>query len=244
MEQKQITIIEKMYITDAYLNKHPSWGVGASSWKAKQILKIINKNKIISPPSPPITICDIGCGAGEVLHQLFLQMGNYVSFVDIDISPYAIELCKPLQQKRLEYRIGSIFDNDMGFYDIIMANDVIEHIDDYYCFLRKMREKGKYKIFHVPLEISVLKVLFPSYIIKRRKESGHIQLFNKETALATLYDTGYKIIDYFITSSTVDLLGGTKERILHKLPRKIMYRISKDIAARIFGGCSLMILAE
>ena len=78
-----------------------------------------------------------------------------------------------------------------------MAIDVFEHVEDYFGFLRKLREKAEYKIFHIPLDLSVQTVLRSSPIIKGRKSVGHIHYFTKETALETLKDTGYEIIDYF-----------------------------------------------
>jgi len=58
---------EEMYRSNEYLKNNPTWHVEDSPWKAKQILKIIGNNNL-----QPNSICEIGCGAGEILHQLFL----------------------------------------------------------------------------------------------------------------------------------------------------------------------------
>jgi hypothetical protein len=49
---------------------------------------------------------------------------------------------------------------------------------------------------------------------------GHLHHFSKETALAALEDTGYRVIDHRYTSGRTELGGlGWKTRML-KLPRK------------------------
>jgi hypothetical protein len=66
----------------------------------------------------------------------------------------------------------------------------------------------------------------------------------KDTALATLMDTGYEIIDYFYTSGSLDLPRKTFKSKLAVIPRKILYMINKDIAAMYLGGMSIMVLAK
>ena len=125
-----------------------------------------------------------------------------------------------------------------------MIVDVIEHIEDYFNFLRKVKEKADYKIFHVPLDLSILNLFRVSPIIEKRKKVGHIHYFTKETVLETLRDTGYTIIDYFYTSGSIDLPNQSWKSKLLKVPRKILFFLNKDFAVRVLGGYSLMILAK
>jgi len=231
---------EKMYTTGEYLEKNPTWHVEDSPWKAKQILKIIEKNKL-----QPRSICEVGCGAGEILNQLYLQMPNDVSFVGYEISPQAFELCQQRKKDRLQFHSKNLFQDDKVFFDIVLAIDVIEHVEDCFGFLRSLHEKGQYKIFHIPLDISVLTVLRPSPILRTRQSVGHIHYFTKETALAILADTGYEILDYFYTSSgSIDLPAKSFKLLLLRLLRKILYKLNKDMAVRILGGYSLMVLTK
>jgi cyclopropane fatty-acyl-phospholipid synthase-like methyltransferase len=229
---------EKMYTTGEYLEKNPTWHVEDSAWKAKQILKIIERNKL-----QPSSICEVGCGAGEILNQLYLQMPSTVSFVGYEISPQAFELCQQRKKDRLQFHLKNIFEDNKVYFDIVLAIDVIEHVEDYFGFLRSLREKGQYKIFHIPLDISVQKVLRGA-LIKLRQTFGHIHYFTKETALATLADTGYEILDYFYTASSIDLPAKSFTTLLARLPRKILYKLNKDIAVRVLGGYSLMVLTK
>jgi hypothetical protein len=120
-----------------------------------------------------------------------------------------------------------------------MAIDVVEHIEDYFGFLRNLKNKGEYKLFHIPLEMSVKSVL-KMYPIETREKFGHIHYFAKDTVLAALKDTGYEIVDYFYTSI-----------VIHKAPKslksfllKLGHAIHKDLSVRILGAYSLMVLAK
>jgi hypothetical protein len=111
--------------------------------------------------------------------------------------------------------------------------------------LRKLKNKAEYKIFHIPLEMSVIKVLASSYLLKSRKKVGHIHYFNKEIVLAILQDMGYEIIDYFYTAGSSELASARNwQNIVLKIPRKILYKINKDLTARLLGGYSLMVLTK
>src|SRR5947209_12388282 len=51
-----------LYTSGAYLQKNTLWHADESPWKAEYVLRILKRNGIV-----PRTICDVGCGAGEVL---------------------------------------------------------------------------------------------------------------------------------------------------------------------------------
>ncbi len=86
-------------------------------------------------------------------------------------------------------------------------------------------------------------VLRSKPILKSRQVVGHIHYFTKETAIAILEDTGYEVLDYFYTDPS-DLPANSFKTLFGRVPRKIMYELNKDIAVRILGGYSLMILAK
>jgi SAM-dependent methyltransferase len=231
--------MRKIYENGNYLKSNPTWHERDSSWKAKQIMKIIKRNNI-----HPSTICEIGCGAGEILNQLSQQFDDSINYYGYEISPDAFEICKKKKREKLDFIYKDLFEERERTFDIIMAIDVFEHVEDYYGFLRKLRGKAKYKIFHIPLDLSVQTILRRSPLLKKRKSVGHIHYFTKDTALAALEDVGYRIMDYFYTGSQLELPHiGWKTRLL-KFPRKLFYLFNKDLAVRILGGFSLMVLTQ
>jgi cyclopropane fatty-acyl-phospholipid synthase-like methyltransferase len=229
-----------IYIHGEYLKKNPTWHMEDSSWKAKQLLKIIERNHL-----KPTSICEVGCGAGEILNQLYLHMPKDITFTGYEISPQAFKLCQARTRDRLQFNLSDLLQDKEAFFDIVLAMDVLEHIEDFFGFLRNLREKGQYKIFHIPLDISVQSVL-RNKLLTKREHSGHIHYFTKDTAMAVLKDTDYEIIDSFYTGSSIDtdILNKQFKSLLARLPRKLMFKLNEDLTVRMLGGYSLMILVK
>lgn len=229
----------QIYENGTYLDNNPSWHEEDSPWKAKQIRGIIEKNSL-----NPRRICEIGCGAGEILNQLSEQYPDGKEFFGYEISPQAFELCNQKSKHNLTFHLSDLLKENTEHFDVVMAIDVFEHVEDYFDFLRKLKEKAEYKIFHIPLDISVQTVLRSSPIIKGRKSVGHIHYFTKETALETLKDTGYEIVDHFYTRGALELPNRGWKANLLKIPRKVAFSVNNDLAVRILGGYSLLVLAK
>lgn len=229
----------KIYEDGAYLERNPHWHAEDSPWKAKQIIKIIERNDL-----DPRRICEVGCGAGEILNQLSEYFDDGREFFGYEISPQAFEMCKKKSKENLNFFLQDIFEVENVHFDIVMAIDVVEHVEDYFDFLRKIKGKGDYKIFHIPLDLSVQTVLRSSPLMRFRKIIGHIHYFTKAIALEALRETGHKIVDYFHTASSLELPKRGWKTNLMKIPRRLMFSINKDMAARILGGFSLMVLTK
>jgi SAM-dependent methyltransferase len=230
---------EGLYKNGRYLELNPTWHVEHSPWKAKQIFKIIQRNRLY-----PNSICEVGCGAGEVLNQLHLLMPQNCSFTGYEISPQAFQLCEKREKERLHFQLKNPLCDGGAYFDIVLAIDVFEHVEDYLGFLRQLRKTGQYKIFHVPLDLSIQAVFRGSPILQVRRTFGHIHYFTKDTALATLMDTGYEILDCFYTPYSLDLPAQSFKGVLAKCVRKMFYEFDADMTVRVFGGFSLMILTR
>jgi cyclopropane fatty-acyl-phospholipid synthase-like methyltransferase len=191
----------------------------------------------------PTTVCEVGCGAGEVLRLLQKQMNKVCRFWGYDISPQAMDLCKTRANEKLQFKMTEISQAEDAFFDLILVLDVIEHVEDYFGFLDGVRPKGNFKIFHIPLDLSVQAVLRKRGLLKRRELWGHIHYFTKETALETLKDVGYELLDYFYTPRGIELAKETVHKIA-LLPRKICFSIHRDLTVRILGGYGLLVLAK
>jgi hypothetical protein len=99
-------------------------------------------------------------------------------------------------------------------------------------------------VLHIPLDLSVQAVARPGRLLVERQLSGHLHYFTKETALATLADVDYHVLNYFYTAGTIDLRVKSLKSRLVKLPRRLLYALNHDWAVRLLGGYSLMVLAE
>src|SRR5207253_3642233 len=92
-----------------------------------------------------------------------------------DISPQAIELAKNRANERLHSRLGDFSDVKNAYFELILVLDVIEHLQDYFGFLCDLKENGRHKIFHIPLDLPVQTVGRKHALLKRRDMYGHLQ---------------------------------------------------------------------
>lgn len=227
-----------IYRDGEYLKKNPSWHVEESPWKAQQIIRMVRQNNL-----QPRTICEAGCGAGEVLKQLHDSLHGECQFWGYEISPQAFEMCRIRAKERLHFKLADMRQEENEFFDLLLVLDVIEHLEDYFSFLRDIRPRSTYKIFHIPLDLCVQTVLRGSGILKRRDLYAHIHYFTKETALRTLEDVGYEVLDHFYTPRMIDLPIDRLQKIL-RFPRKICFALHPDLTVRVLGGFSLLVLAR
>ena len=226
-----------IYTNGTYLRKNPDWHADDAAWKASHIARMLERHKL-----RPESVCEVGCGSGEVMRLL----GEHIPaarFVGCDVSPHAIEISRRKSAGNLQFRLEDVLQSTAE-YDLVMAIDVFEHVEDCFGFVRRLKARGRHKLFHIPLDLSALSVARASKLRTMRESVGHIHYFTKDTALALLEDTGYRVIDHFYTSGSTELGHyGWKTRLL-KAPRQALFAMDPDAAARWLGGYSLMVLAE
>jgi hypothetical protein len=229
--------MEAIYTDGTYLRNNPSWHAGDAAWKAAHVLRMLERHRL-----SPRTVCEVGCGSGEIVRTLARALPA-ARFVGCDVSPDAIRISRGKATDNLDFRLGDAT-RTATIYDLVMAIDVFEHVEDCFGFLRGLRGKGRYKLFHIPLDLSALSVMRRDKLLAMRRRVGHIHYFTKDTALALLQDTGYRVVDHFYTAGSTDLDKlGWKTRLL-KGPRRGLFAIDPDAAARWLGGYSLMVLAQ
>jgi SAM-dependent methyltransferase len=227
-----------IYQSGEYLQKNPLWHIDESPWKAEQILRMLKRHSIQIN-----SICDVGCGAGEVLRQLQLRLDKSCTFCGYEISSQAFELCKPRANETLQFKLIDIRRDQRARFDLMLVLDVLEHVENYFSLLRGIRHKARFTLFHIPLDLSVQTVFRRRGLLKRREMYAHLHYFTKDIALELLRETGYEIVDYFFTPRSVELGSGLIQAIL-RFPRRLCFAISEDLAVRVLGGYSLLILAR
>jgi 2-polyprenyl-3-methyl-5-hydroxy-6-metoxy-1,4-benzoquinol methylase len=227
---------EDIYANAAYLEKNPTWHVEDSPWKANHIRKLLAKHRVQAK-----TIAEVGCGAGEILKLLSIAYPESECF-GYEPSPQAYALCKSRQSEKLKY-FQTDFPMEARTFDVLLCIDVVEHIEDYISFIKRLRPGAKYKVFHIPLDINVVS-LFRNSMIKQRKKVGHIHYFTADTFVAALRDAGYHIMDSYFTPFSIEIPSATLTGKLAKLPRMLLYKTNPRLMATLLGGCSFIVLAE
>ena len=221
----------------AYLEKTGTWHTEDSPWKAQQILTMLNKNKL-----SPKSIVEVGCGAGEILHSIDDQLKNpAIMYEGYDIAKDAIEMADIKNKSNFTFFNKDFTSENKKKFDLLLMIDVFEHVPDYIGFIEKCNTHSEYKIFHIPLDIHISSVL-RGRMIEARKSVGHIHYFTKDTALATLKDSGLEIIDHFYTDRT-SFPKSIKSKI-SKIFRKTMFPLAPDFTVKLLGGYSLLVLAK
>jgi SAM-dependent methyltransferase len=249
-------MVADLYISGEYLQKNPTWHADEAPWKARQILRMLERHHLV-----PHTICEVGCGTGEILRLLQQALPGDSTLWGYEISPQAFELCQSRANEHLHFTLADIQQETGVHFDLILIMDVLEHLEDYFSLLRDLQPKSQYKLIQLPLDISVRSVL-RGEIIRYRETYGHLHYFTKELALQMLKDTGYHVLDYSYSGQSTDsvplpwseltthprkvvrkVLGRAKRKLID-MPIRLAAMANEDFTVRFLGTSRLLILAE
>ena len=229
-----------LYTGGAYFKNNPTWDIEDSTWKAAVIFNLLQKNNIAVTQ-----VIEIGCGAGGNLVELSKLDNNIKSLIGYDISVEAIELARKNTSDKINFFNEDILQKEPVHTELMLVIDVVEHVDDFYGFLRKMRPKSDCFVFHIPLDLSCRTLMKPHVLLQQRQAVGHIHYYTKEMVEWALKDTGYEIIDWVYTKPVVDVQpADSVKRGLKKILRNISFAVNKDWSVKKWGGYSIMILAK
>jgi len=225
---------QSMYNDGKYLENNPNWHEEDSPYKASLILDIISKCDIDFH-----SIADVGCGSGRVAEIISQRLPD-VSVYGFDISADASSFWQ--QRSGPEYHQEDFLTSDRHV-DLSLCLDVFEHVEDYYAFLRLLRNRSNYVLFNIPLDLSILKAAGPG-IRRARRVTGHLHYFNDYTALETLKDCGYEVLHSKLATPVMSTLPRNPYQFVLALPRIVLSLISKRFCARTIGGYSLAVLVK
>lgn len=230
--------IEQRYKDGTYLVHNPDWDRSHSKWKALIIGTILNEFKLL-----PASICEIGCGAGDVLAQMKKNHPDAM-LTGYDISNDAARFWKDHEGLGIRFHCGDFLVLNQEYYDCILLLDVIEHLDNPFSFLTEIRKRAKYFVFHFPLDLSMLTVMREKSLLLARQNVGHIHYFTKGLALTLLHESGFDVMHWRYTNASLSGPCRSLKTQLASLPRRFAYLVNKDIGVRLLGGETLMALAK
>ncbi|MCG5431623.1 class I SAM-dependent methyltransferase [Mycobacterium sp. MYCO198283] len=226
------------YETGEYLAHNPDWHAADAPFKAQWIADILQRNSV-----PTDHIVEVGTGSGEILVHLADRFPN-ARLTGYDISPQAYAIAAPKATDRLRFHHADYLAVDAEPPDVLLAIDVFEHIDDYMSFLRALRPRAPRHLFHIPLDLSVQGLLRGRSIMGARKSIGHLHYFYKDTALATLADCGYHVVDWNYTHGAELLPNRALRTKVTSVGRRALRAVNEDFAIRLLGGASMMVLTD
>lgn len=226
-----------MYENRVYLNNNKSWHQEDSRYKANIVLKTLRKNRINFK-----SCLDIGCGAG-LTTEILAKRYKHSSFHGTDISNDAAGFWQMRENlDNLSYSHDTEIDS-RARYDLVLCLDVMEHVEDYFGFLREIQKLGNSYIFNIPLDMNVLKIL-TNGIKYVREEVGHLHYFNKYSALTSLRDCGYQIEHDFISAAFLKVPPRNFRQAAILPFRLISMFLGTTLSTKVFGGHSLVVYAS
>jgi 2-polyprenyl-3-methyl-5-hydroxy-6-metoxy-1,4-benzoquinol methylase len=228
-----------IYESGEYLTANPTWGEEDSPWKAQHVAAILKEFGL-----NPATLAEVGCGVGGILENLApsfpaAQLSGY------DISPQAIRIAREKRSADIRFFNFDIAESG-GHFDVLLALDVIEHVEDPWSFARKLRPLAEHKVYHIPLDFNALAAARGWPIMDARRSVGHLNYFTKDTAIALLHECGYDVLATRYTATAVETPGASSSaqaRVLNVV-RRALSKARPDLCARLLGGYSLLVLAR
>lgn len=228
-----------IYSDGQYLDANPDWHLEDTAWKASEIAKILDRNEIEWK-----NCTEVGCGSGGIVASLANTFPDR-TVSGYEISPDAAGFWKTLElPENASLKVANFLEMS-DKHDVICLIDVFEHVEDYIGFVRALGPRASHHVFHIPLDMHVQGMMRGSYM-EAREKVGHLHYFSRRSALATLETAGYRVIDWHFTDISVNANISTRQTrtmILNPL-RKLISLFSKDAAATLLGGYSLMVLCE
>lgn len=112
------------------------------------------------------TICDFGCGAGDAFPFYKSHFPN-AKLIGVDFSESAIKLCRERYGHMADFICGD--QQSVPSCDVVIASNVLEHLDMHYEIARVLSEKSNQLYIFVP------------YDEKIELNSEHVNSYNSES---------------------------------------------------------------
>jgi hypothetical protein len=231
--------IEQRYLDATYSMNNPNWDRADSPWKAGHVMNILKYHDI-----QPGKLVEVGCGAGDILSIISSKLPKS-KLVGYDVSPHLTSYWEAhANSNNVQFVLEDFNKVNTELFDVLLMLDVFEHVRDPFTFLEDARKWAKWFVFHIPLDLSVTTIARGYPLMDGRQKSGHIHYYTKDLALATLRDTGYNIVEWRYTGAS---LNSPQRSLLTRLVaplRRILYFLNHDLAVRVVGGETLLVLAK
>jgi len=177
-----------------YILKNPKLGLDEADKKALQILSFLETFRFKS-------MIDVACGAGGIT-TILKQRLRLENVVGVDISKTMIRNAKSKYGvEEIEWVCSDIFKyKTKKLYDLILAIDIVEHVEDDLALIKKISRMGKMVLLKIPMEDSILdnKIMRNLGIRDHWKESeekyGHIHHYNEKQIISLIDRSDCEII--------------------------------------------------
>ena len=232
--------MQSFYIDGTYLSQNPTWHSEDAPWKFSHIQRVLAQAKLPDFAS----VIDIGCGSGDII-KLWAQQAPRVQFTGWDISPQACALARRQLPQNVQIAEGKHFPTEK--FDVALAIDVLEHIEDISAWFKQFVMLAPYAVLHVPLDVSLRTVVFPSLLEQERQQVGHVHFFTARSLYRFLQEHGCQVLAAHYTNKYVErppVLSRFKSKVGMRIRQLAHYGLPHAWAAACVGGYSLMLVIK
>lgn len=212
------------------------------SWKAAQLRRAAAQ---IPDLGKIEAYADVGCALGGVFSHFagaLIDLGAPLTrVVGYDINQVPED--RPDHRPPLVYKRADFLTDDETF-DLVTLADVIEHVASPQDFVRRVAERTRYVILHIPLD-DRLSVLMTNQFNFRLQTVGHVSFWSPASALTLLTAAG--LLPLWCGFTPGFLAPSGRERWIQRLAlpvRWLAWMSNPGLMAATVGGVSLAVLAR
>lgn len=227
--------MDAIYTDGSYLKANPGWHKQDAAWKLEHVKRALKQAGL-----SPKTICDMGCGGGELIKTWARQRPD-MQFTGCEISPQAYALC--LQQAPANVRFIQGKAPAGVSFDAVLAIDVIEHVPEPEQFVAELKKLSDTAVLHVPLDLAFRTLIKPEVLEEERQTVGHIHFYTAAYLKRFLKAQGYEVLSWHYTNKYVERppwLTHWRSRVGMFIRRLAHYGLPRAWAAWWVGGYSVM----
>ena len=232
--------MKNRYTDGTYLSQNPSWHAEDAPWKLAHILRVLKQAHLTGFAN----VLDGGCGSGDIVKS-WAAKAPRVKFTGWDISPQAYELAVRNAPSNVRFIQSQLLPE--GPFDLALAIDVIEHLENPAAWLARVAGCAPYLVLHVPLDLSLRARLNPQLLEDEKKAVGHIQFFTSRSLKKFLRAQHFQILCAHYTNKYVECppkLTRFKSRVGMCIRKAAHYLLPHAWAAYLIGGYSLMLVVK
>ncbi len=229
--------VSSRYLDGEYAARNPHWDAEDAPWKSGRIIALLERHGL-----RPRRITEVGCGAGGVLAELRRALPD-ASLAGIDIAPGAEKLWPQHAWAKIEFSIGDFLATDRES-DVILLLDVIEHLENPFEYLVRIRSRAPLFILHFPLDLSAVSVFRESPLLFVREKVGHVHYFTRGLVLALMQECGYEVLEASYTGAAFSAPQRSWKTRIAGLARRAARVLGTDRSVRLLGGETLIVLAR
>jgi len=164
--------------------------------------KVRNIDKLLFPIAMKVTsIVDVACGSGKILLNISKKYSSKKN-LGIDISDKMIEVAKTNDiNNNVTWKVANVFDVKLDNYELVLAIDILEHVESDLGFLKHIKNIGRYLIVKVPIEKNFLNILVKIISFGKideykytEEKYGHINHYSEKDLLNLIDESELMVI--------------------------------------------------